>query len=182
MQPRYIALTVTALVVAAGGALYWFTQSPMTPEQNQNIDFSGISTTTTVGGYTIEPIPVNEVYRPDYTKPIVYSASVSVEVKAAIEVQFAKAKELLAKDPMDFNTWIDLGTIHKMAGDYKGAEAIWIYASKQWESDVAHANLGDLYLNFLKDKTKAAASFQAALALKPDNASYKAGLSAAQSR
>jgi len=51
---------------------------------------------------------------------------------------------------------MDLAILHKIGGDYRGAEAIWLYATKMWPTSyVPFSNLADLYQNFLKDPVKA---------------------------
>lgn len=164
-------------------ALVWYTRVPA-PEgrSGETINLSTISTSTRAGGYTVTPETVTVVSRPDYKAPIIFSASLSADAKAAIEAQFSDIQTTLGKDPMNFEAWMRLGTLHKIAGDYKAAEAIWIYAGKQWTAYEPHANLGDLYLNFLRDYPKAEVEFKAALGLNPPYTDdLKAGLKAAQS-
>lgn len=116
-----------------------------------------------------EPAPAAQgPQAPDYRKPIVYDASVSAEVRAAIEAQFAKNKEEIARDSRDFNAWMNLAILRKIAGDYRGAETIWLYATEVWPTNpVAFNNLGDLYTNFLKDPAKAKLYYDAAAKLRP---------------
>ncbi len=184
MQPRNISLLVGAGLIILIGGLYWGTQDKApTPSEGKTIDLSKVSTTTTttLDGYTITPVAITEIARPDYKNPIVYSATVSVEARAAIAQQFADVKVLLGKDQMDFDAWMRLATLHKIAGNFKGAEAIWIYCSKQWVNYVPHANLGDLYLNFTHEYAKAEAQYKAALALSPlSPADMQAGVDAAK--
>jgi tetratricopeptide (TPR) repeat protein len=102
-----------------------------------------------------EPTPTGP-QAPDFRKPIVYSASVSVEVRASAEAQRAQNVATLEKNSQDFNAWMNLAVVKKIAGDYRGAEEIWLYAIKAWpESSIAFGNLADLYQNFLKDPAKA---------------------------
>ena len=91
-----------------------------------------------------------------YRAPVAYGAEVTAEVKAAIEPRLAADIALLAKNNQDFSAWMDLAILHKIGGDYRGAEAIWLYATKMWpKSSIAFSNLADLYQNFLKDPVKA---------------------------
>ena len=144
------------------------------------INLADISTTTKVGGYVIEPIRETPkgntkpgLISPDFTKPMPYSASISPEVKAAIESQYTDLQVAITKNKEDFNAWIQLGVLHKIAGDYPGAADMWTYTSKEWPgADVSFNNLGDLYQNFLKNYPKAEANYKTALSMHPKNIAY----------
>ena len=159
---RTLLITCAALALIAAGAYAYINRAPGGQPSS-----TGSTTTQTLSDGTVitvpagatvteENAPVSQIVAPNYRKPIIYDGSVSADVRAAIEAQFDKAKKLLATNPNDFNAWLNIAILHKMAGDYRGAEAIWLYATKQWStSPVAYSNLGDLYQNFLKDSAKA---------------------------
>ena len=154
---RTLLITCGALVMLAAG-IYLYISAPIATSSQTLSDGTVVSGLPE--GAVITEIPTEQpapvAVAPDYRKPIAYDGSVSTEVRAAIESQFDKSKKLLAINPNDFNAWLNIAILHKMAGDYRGAEAIWLYATKQWStSPVAYSNLGDLYQNFLKDSAKA---------------------------
>jgi len=105
----------------------------------------------------VDQVPTtNKLIAPDYKASIAYSASINVDARTAIESQFMQTKSAIAKDLLDFDAWIRLGSLHKMGGDYGGAAKIWEYASLRWPTNVvSFANLGDLYQNFIHDYVKA---------------------------
>jgi hypothetical protein len=81
---------------------------------------------------------------------------VSADVRAAIEPRLAADIALLSVNPDNFNAWMDIAILRKIGGDYRGAEEIWLYATKHWpKSVVPFQNLADLYQNFLNDPAKA---------------------------
>ncbi|MSR70542.1 tetratricopeptide repeat protein [Candidatus Kaiserbacteria bacterium] len=144
---------ITVLLVAG---VYYATRGPAPAPGGQ-----AATSTPVVGGigatgnYTIEEIKDEGTPAP-VIRPVVISADLSAEARTAITAHYAEYKKTLAKDPQDFNTWLDLAVLYKIGGDYRGAEAIWLYATKVWPtSAVPFGNLGDLYQNFLKDPAKA---------------------------
>lgn len=78
--------------------------------------------------------------------------------------RFLKIREVLRKYPDAFDTWLELGGLHKLIGNYEMAEKTWIYAGEiRPQNSPSFANLGDLYTNFLKDYPKAEAAFLVAI-------------------
>ena len=161
---RTLLITCAVILLATAGIYSYVRRAPATSSSTATTTSQTLSDGTVVSGLpegaVITEIPTEQpasaAVAPDYRKPIVYDGSVSAEVRAAIESQFDKDKKLLAINPNDFNAWLNIAILHKIAGDYRGAEAIWLYAVKQWPTSyVAFHNLGDLYQNFLKDSTKA---------------------------
>ncbi len=143
-----IAALVIALLALGAWFFYDTPRATTTPAPaGEDIDLSSISTTTHVGGYTIEPVLDGEAPpAPDYKKPIPMNASVSSDVRAAIEAQHADVRKALDANTTDINAWTRLGVLHKIAGDYAGAAEKWIYVTQVWREDpIAYANLGALY-------------------------------------
>lgn len=127
-----------------------------------------IPTLSATGGYTVKEIPagVSAPKAPDYSVPLVFSSALNLtaEQKAAVEAQAAALRVQLAKDPSSYVAWLALGRTFKMAGDYAQAAKIWTYLSLNWPADaISLGNLGDLYMNFIKDYPKADASYQGAI-------------------
>ena len=162
---RIIALAVAVLIVAVGAyALFHQAASKPSPAMSANATTteatSSIPDITVVGDgdYTITMLPVSQA--PDYNAPIVFSASITADVRGIINAQAATLRANIAKNDADFNSWIALGNLHKMAGDYAGATQIWDYASLVWPQNVvSFNNLADLYMNFTHQYAKAEANY-----------------------
>jgi len=156
---RTLLITCVALLLIAAGTYSYLKRSNTLPTANSSpqklsdgTTVSGLPEGATVTEETSVPQPV----APNYRAPVAYSADTNAEVRAAIEPRLAADIALLAKNNQDFSAWMDLAILHKIGGDYRGAEAIWLYAVKRWPTSyVAFHNLGDLYQNFLKDSAKA---------------------------
>ena len=120
-------------------------------------------------GATIEETEVpnpSAIAAPNYRAALKIDASVSTDVRQALEAQHKETIRILNADPLNFSIWVNLGMLRKIAGDYRGAEEIWVYTSKQWPtSPVSFHNLTDLYQNFLKEPAKAQAAAEKAAAL-----------------
>jgi tetratricopeptide (TPR) repeat protein len=131
--------------------------------------------TTPNGSYTVTPVVDSGTPAPDYKKPIAFNASVSAEVRAALNAQLAQTQAVLAKSPTDFAALINLGTLHKIGGDYTNASIYWAYAHAIFpKSTVPLDNLGGLHMDFIKDYAKAEAEFKASIALDPaDTNAYR---------
>lgn len=152
-----VALVVLALVFFVYLRRHASTQSSGTVASSTSQTLpDGTTVTGLPAGAVVTEIPTTpQVSAPSFT-PIMYASSVSGDVRAVAEEHFKKDVQLLKINPQDFNAWMDLAIVYKIGGDYHGAEAIWIYATKEWpESSVAFKNLGDLYQNFLHDSAKA---------------------------
>ncbi len=155
---RTLAITLVALLIVAAGAYAYFTHTASAPAGS-----TATSTQSGVGGLpagaTVTEVPTTQPQAPvapDYRKPVAYSAATSADVRAAVEARLPGDRALLDKNKLDFNAWLDLAVLYKIGGDYHGAEAIWLYVTKQWPTSyVAYNNLGDLYQNFLNNPAKA---------------------------
>ncbi len=123
--------------------------------------------TASGGGFTVADGDTIELPTPpDFRAPIAYADTVSPEVRAALAARAKALQEKLAKDSFDLAAWIDLGTIRKMAGDYRGAETAWVFVNAVApEHPTAIANLADLYMNFLHDYPKAESRYLRLIAL-----------------
>lgn len=95
----------------------------------------------------------------DYEK-IAIDEKVAGELRSEFREQYMKTFDetvaVLKEHPDSTWGWLDLGAIKKMFGDYKGAEAAWLYATVLSPThEAAYANLGDLYRYYLVDYKKA---------------------------
>ena len=145
----------TGLAVLLAGGIYYAARAtppaPGGPAATSTPIIGGIGAT---GEYTVERIETGTP--PPAIRPVIITADLPAEARAAIEKQYAEVKTVLNKDKNDFNAWLRLAVLYKIGGDYRGAEAIWLYATKAWpQSPVPFGNLGDLYQNFLNDPVKA---------------------------
>jgi len=147
------------------------TQSTSTPKQKT------VSGVTGTGNFTVELVPNVKLPRaPDFRMPIAFSSDIAAEVKTQIQNNSNILIDRIAKNANDMRSWIDLGTMHKMAGDYKGAETFWVYVTKAApKNSIAFQNLGDLYKGFLVDYPKAESSYLTAIKIDPaDTNPYRA--------
>lgn len=70
----------------------------------------------------------------------------------------------LGKNPEDFWALMEIGTIRKIVGDYRGAEAAWIKVGEiSPNNSTSFGNLADLYANFLHDDNKAIENYEIAI-------------------
>ncbi len=105
---------------------------------------------------------------PDPTKPLVFSTPMSPDIQKAYQDQFAAVAATLTNDPTNLSAWVSLGTFHKIAGNYREAQKIWEFVvATDPKNYIAFNNLGDLYMNFLKDYPKAEKNFRAVVTLDP---------------
>lgn len=159
---RNFLATCGALLLVVGTGAYWYNHMAA-PTEN------GVASTTThtlsdgtvvtiPAGSSVSELPPEQTAptAPLYRTPIAYAASVSADVRTAVEQNRAHNIGLLDQDKKNFSAWMDLAVLYKIGGDYRGAETIWLYVTKAWpQSPIAFHNLGDLYENFLKDAAKA---------------------------
>ena len=101
------------------------------------------------GAYTIEQVGINEGRGvpqpiPDLNRVSVAASGVVVnpETKVVADSKIKSLQTNLKKNPADFDSWIDLGTYQKMAGDFAGAVISWKYASRLAPGD--YISLGNL--------------------------------------
>ncbi len=158
---RNLLMTCAALVLVVAGVYYYVNKPPAASKSSTASTTSqtlsdGTVITVPQGATVKEEVPESQPVAPNYRAPVAYGAGTSAEVRAAIEPRLAADIVLLDKNNQNFDAWMDVAILHKIGGDYRGAEAIWLYATKAWpQSSIAFGNLGDLYQNFLKDAVKA---------------------------
>lgn len=174
MQPKQLlALTTAALLVACALGYYFV----FVPSQGPASDIA-TGTPYTLPDGTIIYLPpgatVGEaegeqpaaIPAPNYRAALKIDASVSADLRTALEAKHRETVRLLDANKLDFNAWLNLAIWRKTGGDYRGAEEIWLYTAKQWPSSpVSWHNLADLYQNFLNDPAKAGAAFDKAAEL-----------------
>lgn len=172
-QLKVIASAIVALLILGGGLWFVLGKAPAgTGASATSTAATSTTATTTVNGvtgtgsFTVSGDDVVDLTPPDFRAPIRFSAGTSADVRAAINARDAQIVSTLEKNTFDLGAWIDLGTIRKMAGDYKGAETAWLFVAKAAPNNsVAYNNLGDLYMNFLPDYPKAEAMYLKTIAI-----------------
>ena len=163
---RNLALGVGLAALLGAGVYYYATLNPSAPGGQATTSTSTVGGIGATGDYTVERVEDTGAPAPAI-RPIIISTDLPPEARTALTANFVEVKQLLIKDPADFNAWLDLAILYKIGGDYRGAEAIWLYATKAWpESPIPFNNLGDLYQNFLKDAAKAKFYYTEAARLK----------------
>lgn len=149
---KYLLCGIAVAAVLAGGAYWYSTKTPLPSQTGQEI-----------------PPPF------EATDPIQYGPEITAEVRVAIEAKAKTVRDAIATNPYDLYAWLNLGTYHKWAGDYQRAAQIWQYVASYGISNfssVAYGNLGDLYMNFIKDFNKAEAAYTEAISIAPTYIDY----------
>ncbi len=157
---RNFLITIAVLILIAAGFYAYSNRDTSSTSSTATTTSQTLSDGTVVSGLpegaVVTEDTVAQPVAPNYRAPITYGADVTADIKAAIEPRFTEDVALIAKNNQNFNAWMDLAILHKIGGDYRGAEAIWLYATKEWPTSyIAFNNLGDLYQNFLPDQAKA---------------------------
>ena len=119
--------------------------------------------------YTVTEVPPEALPAPDFHAMLTFGTTVSKEVQASLNAQLLVVQATLAQNKQDFSAWLELGHLRKSAGDYKGAAEIWEYVAVLWPKEVVpYNNLGDLYMNFIKDYAKAERNYKKIITLQPN--------------
>jgi tetratricopeptide (TPR) repeat protein len=168
-----IAVIVIALIAIA------FLQRPtISAPATNNSTTTPATATTTIGGITasgdfaVSPdVDTVELQIPDFRAPLKFSPDTQADVKAALQNAANTLIGRIADNGFDLEAWINLGTVRKMAGDYRGAETAWKFVTQAApKNSIAYNNLGDLYANFLKDYPKAEQAYLTAIKYNPAEA------------
>ena len=89
------------------------------------------------------------------------------------KARFNETKEILQKEPDNFDKWLYLGVLKKGVGDYEGSRDVFIYAGLiRPGNSTSFGNLADLYTYFLNEPQKAEASIKQAIANDPNEYSF----------
>lgn len=172
MTPKHIVSTVVVLLLAAAAARFTLRTPAATSSDTPVASSTPVVAATTTGNNAPGVSPdeiINLPTPPDFRAPVAYAPSTSSDVKAIIDAKMKLLQDKLAVNSFDLAAWTDLGTLHKMGGDYRGAETAWVFVTKASpKHPTAYANLADLYMNFLKDYPKADTMYKKVIALAPD--------------
>jgi len=173
MTPTQRLITTLVILLAIVAGLYYYSTRPHgsipSPISTSSPSASATATSTPNAGIKLET--------PDYNKPIVFSADISADIRAQLNAELATVQADLAKNPLSVKDWVNLGTLHKMGGDYSNAALYWEYLASSYSgTGVPYYSLGDLYQNFLHDYTKAEADYKLAIQTDPTNVNAYASL------
>lgn len=159
---------VVLAVALVGGVMYATRSNPLTSIIQENQE--GISIDAD-GEYTLEMLPVGEMPEaPEYSRPLSFTLTFSVDERAALQTNYARAQAAIDANEYDFNAWVSLGTLNLMAGNYTVARDVWEYVSILWPGNhVSVNNLGNLYADYLRDYPKAEENYLLAIERKPDD-------------
>ncbi|HTR18435.1 MAG TPA: hypothetical protein VMH91_00425 [Candidatus Paceibacterota bacterium] len=147
------------------------------PAQSSATSTTTSSTSTTVSnlGYTITQVPISNpapAKAPSYNGAIACPSTMSQEQCLSIQSRDATIIAALNADVTDAPAWIELGTLREETGDYAGAAAAWNYVIALYPNKSSgYYNLGDLYLNYVRDYPKAEANYLLALKYAPQDTS-----------
>lgn len=178
MQSAYSWLGLGVVLAAAVvlGVFFVHPRSAQAPGPNATTDVGNGISITGNGNYTITPVSnTSSTPPPSLTRTMTFSAGLSQDAVVALRSQETTLIAQLKSDPTRADLWMKLGLARKIAGDYVGAAEAWEYVAAVGSTDinyVAYGNLGDLYMNFVKDYAKAEANYKTTISLKPDVIDY----------
>ncbi len=169
MEPKKRnTLIAVALILVLVGLYFAFDISKKEPVPVETVPTeSNTSTTTQVNlgdgivatvpnGYMFESVNTPSTPVPSLNRAVVFVSGIDESVQKAIQTKVAELQTELKKDSSKVAYWIDLGTYHKVAGDFSGAKIYWDYAGKRAPTDfISFGNLGNMYAYQLKDMVTA---------------------------
>jgi hypothetical protein len=175
LQVRHIVAGVAAAIIIIGAIVWSLYPAPVAaPAAEGSASSTPISAATTTkdgvtanGNFTVtKDDTITLPTPPDFRAPIAFAADVAPDVRAVITARAQSLEAKLARDSFDLGSWIDLGAMRKMAGDYRGAETAWVFVTKTApRNTIAFSNLADLYMNFLKEYPEAETMYKKVIAL-----------------
>lgn len=171
-------LTISVLLVLGVGAYFWANraQAPVAPGSET------ATTTEQSTGATSTPNSLQggtgvKLVTPDYRKPITFSADIAADIRVQLNEQLKIVQAQLDDDPLDIKSWVALGTLYKIGGDYAAAAKYWGFLADSFTGDVVpYYSLGDLYENFLHNTSKAEYYYTKAIEAVPNNVNAYASL------
>jgi tetratricopeptide (TPR) repeat protein len=140
------------MIVGALGAAAWYFWGEVLGGESESGTWS-----------TEDSIEGGEVAMPDLDR-LVFGEGVSAEDRERLSAEIGRISSSLRDDPTNYASWLDLASYRKLAGDFSGAEEIWLYTAATWPNDrAAYENLGDLYHLYIRDYPRAERFYRAAL-------------------
>ena len=184
---KWVGLVFGVVVVVAGVLFFMHSRTAFAPTTGGNAQTSGVATTSlghgvsvsAPSGTVVKLIPPASgapiVAEPSLSGPIIISTDLPADAGTLLKTKETAVIAALQKDPTDANAWLSLGIDRKIGGDYAGAAAAWEYVAKlapHSTAYIAYGNLGDLYMNYLKNYPVAESDYQKAIAINPQVIDY----------
>ena len=180
----WLGLAVLAALIVIGSVFFIYSRTALAPT-TATMPGGVTSSTTSIGngasvtvpeGVTVTVLPGSSgVKAPAIDTPLVISSALSPDAQTILRGKEETLIAQLHKTPADIALWLDLGIDRKIGGDYAGAAAAWEYVAQvapTSASYIAYGNLGELYMDYLKDYPKAESNFKQAIALSPHTIDY----------
>lgn len=186
MQTKYLYVLGALVLLVGLGVFILKSQPPAGSTNVATTTNSSASTTdivsdlgngiTATGPGKVELVPVDQgTPPPSLTGEIKINASLASDVQAAIRAKEEALIAELKKAPNRLDLWLQLGVYRKMAGDYVGAIEAYNYVATTGAvtiNYIAYGNLGDVYMNYVKDYPKAELNYKKAIAIRPEVIDY----------
>jgi hypothetical protein len=167
---KWYAVAAGLLVIVIVVGWYFVSRNKaLAPSSVGTIATSTNTTPPAKGGTsTVSIANTSDIPMPSLDRPYNPPSDLPASVQALDRQQVATAIQQLTIDPNHLAYWLQLAIYRKGAGDYTGAEEIWVYCTKRWPTDyTSFENLGDLYANYLHKSTLAVQYWRQALTLAP---------------
>jgi hypothetical protein len=164
---------VAAAIIVIFVAVAWYFsahRNAVAPSENSTATTT-TATTTGQTGSVQTGVPNNSGYpAPSLDRPYTPPSNLPTEIQAQSKKAVADAVTQLKIDPNHLAYWLQLAIYRKGAGDYVGAEEVWLYCTKVWPTDpISFENLADLYAYHLKQPAKAVEYWNKAIPLDKPN-------------
>lgn len=146
------------------------TSETRTGTSSAQIDLgNGVKVPASGEGVSIFPIENPSAKAPSLNRQFIVSLEMDASAKVSLQKKIDDLVASLKTDSEQLRLWTQLGGYLKLAGDYMGARDAWEYVAAAAPSNyVAFNNLGDLYMNYLKDFPKAETNYKKVITVKPE--------------
>lgn len=152
-----MAVSILAAILLVGGAYLFSTGKLRWPLPEGS-----------AGGGASSTAQSPAVVTPDYSQPIAFSGNLSDEIKQQLNEQLGQMQANIRANNLDLKSWLTLGTLYKIGGDYGHALMAWSFVIDTLPGgQSAYFNRADLYMNFLKQYANAEADYKKIISLNP---------------
>jgi tetratricopeptide (TPR) repeat protein len=166
---RYYILGLVVIVIGVASYFLLGTRAAVPTGTPLTAELSDVQVT---GDATIRELPQESfIPQPSLDRSVEIEAStLTPETQKVIQAKIATAVAAIKKTPNNLSLWMELGFRRKQLGDYVGAAEAWVYVNTlAKEDEISAINLGDLYMNFIKDYPKAELYYKKGLSANPKN-------------
>lgn len=173
LKPYLTYLVIAVTIIATGFYVFKDWQAIKNNRAEQGSEQKNSATATPEAPVVKQEfIESKKITAPDLNKPVNFTANMAEDSRALLLSKTGDLSSKLKDEPSNQENWLKLAIYKKMAGDYTGAEEIWVYlTSVNPQGFIPYNNLGDLYAYHLRDDAKAERNFLKALELAPGQAS-----------